>query len=93
MSHDLSHYLNEEFAGMYLDQYTLRTPKPTMPVPVGLARVGVNTLGRAGLLPISPAQFEMLVEGNTCDPSAFFDDFGVSSPAFDADALSYLQQY
>ena len=69
------------------------TPKPMVPVPVGLARVGVNTLGRAGLLPISPAQFEMLVEGNTCDPSAFFDDFGVSSPAFDADALSYLQQY
>ena len=69
------------------------TPKPTMPVPVGLARVGVNTLGRAGLLPISPAQFEMLVEGNTCDPSAFFADFGVSSPAFDAEALGYLRQY
>ena len=69
------------------------TPKPMVPVPVGLARVGVNTLGRAGLLPISPAQFEMLVEGNTCDPSAFFADFGVSSPAFDAEALGYLRQY
>ena len=41
----------------------------------------------------SPAQFEMLVEGNTCDPSAFFADFGVSSPAFDAEALGYLRQY
>ena len=68
-------------------------PKPTAPVPIFAARIGVNTLGRVGLLPISPAQFEMLVEGNTCDPSAFFDDFGVESPTFDAEALAYLQQY
>ncbi|MGB3544745.1 NAD-dependent epimerase/dehydratase family protein [Rubrivirga sp.] len=68
-------------------------PKPTAPVPVAIARIGVNTLGKAGLLPISPAQFEMLVEGNTCDPSAFFDDFEVASPAFDAEALSYLRTY
>ena len=68
-------------------------PKPTAPVPVAMARLGVNTLGKAGLLPISPAQFEMLVEGNTCDPSAFFRDFNVESPAFDADALAYLRQY
>ena len=26
--HDLSHYLNADFAGEYLDQYTLRQPKP-----------------------------------------------------------------
>ena len=68
-------------------------PKPTAPVPIFAARLGVNTLGRAGLLPISPAQFEMLVEGNTCDPSAFFADFGVETPRFDGDALSYLQRY
>lgn len=68
-------------------------PKPTAPVPLFAARIGVNTLGKAGLLPISPAQFEMLVEGNTCDPSAFFDDFEVTSPRFDADALSYLRRY
>ena len=68
-------------------------PKPTVSVPVGLARLGVNTLGQAGLLPISPAQFEMLVDGNTCDPSAFFADFGVESPPFDAQSLAYLRQY
>ncbi|WP_412069643.1 NAD-dependent epimerase/dehydratase family protein [Rubrivirga sp. IMCC43871] len=68
-------------------------PKPTAPVPIGLARIGVYTLGRAGLLPISPAQFEMLIEGNTCDPSAFFADFGVETPRFDADSLAYLRQY
>ena len=32
MSHDLSHYLNEKFVGKYLDQYTLRKPKPKMPL-------------------------------------------------------------
>lgn len=32
MNYDLSHYLNEKLAGVYLDQYTLRTPKPKMPL-------------------------------------------------------------
>ncbi len=31
-NHDLAHYLNDEFAGEYLDRYTLRTPKPRMPL-------------------------------------------------------------
>lgn len=68
-------------------------PKPTVPVPIPVARLGVNTLGKVGLLPISPAQFEMLVEGNTCDASAFFADFGVASPPFDAGSLAYLRRY
>ena len=29
---DLAHYLTDEFAGEYLDRYTLRTPKPRMPL-------------------------------------------------------------
>lgn len=32
MTHDLSHYLNDEFKGEYLDQYTLREPKQRMPL-------------------------------------------------------------
>ena len=68
-------------------------PKPTAPVPMFAARLGVNTLGKAGLLPISPAQFEMLVEGNTCDPTDFFADFDVESPRFDGESLRYLRQY
>ena len=31
-NYDLSHYLGAEFAGMYLDQFTLREPKPRMPL-------------------------------------------------------------
>src|SRR6478735_4789134 len=30
--HDLAHYLTSEFAGEYLDRYTLRTPKAKMPL-------------------------------------------------------------
>jgi L-alanine-DL-glutamate epimerase-like enolase superfamily enzyme len=29
---DLAHYLSPDFSGEYLDQYTLRTPKPHMPL-------------------------------------------------------------
>jgi len=29
---DLAHFLTDEFAGEYLDRYTLREPKPTMPL-------------------------------------------------------------
>ncbi|MCA9026778.1 MAG: hypothetical protein KDA86_16345 [Planctomycetaceae bacterium] len=32
MSHDLSEYLDNQFAGEYLDQYTLREPKERMPL-------------------------------------------------------------
>ncbi len=32
MNHDLSHYLNAEFAGEYLDQYVTLEPKPSMPL-------------------------------------------------------------
>jgi L-alanine-DL-glutamate epimerase-like enolase superfamily enzyme len=32
VEHDLAHYLTPEFAGEYLDQYTLRQPKAKMPL-------------------------------------------------------------
>lgn len=32
MNHDLSEYLDKQFAGEYLDKYTLREPKPRMPL-------------------------------------------------------------
>jgi L-alanine-DL-glutamate epimerase-like enolase superfamily enzyme len=32
VEHDLSHYLTDEFRGEYLDRYTLRQPKPKMPL-------------------------------------------------------------
>lgn len=65
-------------------------PKPKLHVPLSLARLGVHSLGRLGLLPISPAQFEMLVEGNTGDASAFYRDFDLDSISFLPENLSYL---
>lgn len=32
MNHDLAWYLDDQFAGEYLDKYTLRDPKPRMPL-------------------------------------------------------------
>jgi NADH dehydrogenase len=66
-------------------------PKPKLHVPLSLARLGVHTLGRLGLLPISPAQFEMLVEGNTGDASAFYRDFDLDPISFSVENLSYLE--
>ncbi|MEF8794953.1 MAG: complex I NDUFA9 subunit family protein [Salinivenus sp.] len=66
-------------------------PKPKVYVPMPLARLGVYTAGRVGLLPISPAQFEMLVEGNTGDETPFFTDFDLSPRPFIPDNLTYLR--
>lgn len=66
-------------------------PKPKIHVPLSLARLGVYTVGRLGLLPISPAQFEMLVEGNTGDEAALYDAFDLSQISFTPENLAYLQ--
>jgi NADH dehydrogenase len=67
-------------------------PKPKVSVPLALARLGVYTAGRVGLLPISPAQFEMLVEGNTGDETAFYRDFDLTPTRFTPENLTYLEQ-
>jgi uncharacterized protein YbjT (DUF2867 family) len=68
------------------------SPKPKVNVPLPLARLGVYTAGRLGLLPISPAQFEMLVEGNTGDETAFYRDFDLSPTSFTPENLDYLER-
>ncbi len=67
-------------------------PKPKLPQPIWLVRPAVHTLGKWGLLPISPDQFEMLIEGNTCDETAFYRDFGVTFKAFTPENLAYLRE-
>jgi NADH dehydrogenase len=67
------------------------SPKPKINVPLPLARLGVHTAGRVGLLPISPAQFEMLVEGNTGDETAFYRDFDLSATPYTVENLTYLE--
>jgi NADH dehydrogenase len=67
------------------------SPKPKVHVPMPLARLGVYTAGRVGLLPISPVQFEMLVEGNTGDETAFYQTFDLTPVPYTAENLRYLE--
>lgn len=67
-------------------------PKPKLHVPMALSRLVIETIGRLGILPISPAQFYMLTTGNTCDASDFFEDFGLEPEPFDGRHLGYLQE-
>ena len=66
-------------------------PKPKAYVPLVLARLGVYTAGRVGLLPISPSQFEMLIEGNTGDETSFYSDFDLSATPYTPENLAYLE--
>ena len=66
--------------------------KPKIPQPVWLARPAVRTLGRIGLLPITPDQFEMLIEGNACDSTAFYADFDLTVRPFTVDNLQYIRR-
>ena len=66
--------------------------KRKFPQPLSIVRPAVHTLGKVGLLPISPDQFEMLVEGNTCDSTAFYRDFDVTHKPFTPENLSYLKR-
>ena len=69
-----------------------REPKAKLPNPIWLVRPAVHTLGAWGLLPISPDQFEMLLEGNTCDSTAFYRDFDVTYKPFTPENLAYVQE-
>jgi len=66
-------------------------PKSKVYVPLALARLGVYTAGRLGILPISPSQFEMLVEGNTGDETTFYRDFDLSPTPYTVENLQYLE--
>jgi len=66
--------------------------KPRLKVhqPLWFSRTLVGVLSPTGLLPISPDQLEMLVEGNSCDPSQFVEEFGIEQTPFTEETLSYL---
>ena len=59
--------------------------------PVWMVRPLIHTVGQTGLLPITPDQFEMLLEGNTCDSSLFFEHFDLPDISFNPENLSYLK--
>ena len=66
--------------------------RPKISQPIWLVRPIVHSVGRIGLLPISPDQFEMLIEGNTCDSSDFYRDFDVTYRPFVPGNLDYVRR-
>lgn len=68
-------------------------PKFKIPQPLWLIRPIIQLGDSFGLLPISLDQFDMLVEGNTCDSSRFYDDFDVEPTPFTPEKLAYVKRY
>jgi nucleoside-diphosphate-sugar epimerase len=64
-----------------------------VPQPIWLARPLIHTAGRTGMLPITPDQFEMLIEGNTCMDESFARDFDIEHVPFEETTLAYLKKY
>ncbi len=67
-------------------------PKPKLHQPLWLSKFVVGTAGEVGLLPISPAQFKMLIAGNTCDAARFWADFDVRPVPFTPEHLAYVRE-
>lgn len=66
-------------------------PRPKIFQPVWLMRPIVSALAPTGMLPITPEQLEMLLDGNTCNDRAFQDDFEMDLIPFEPQTLSYLR--
>ncbi|MBW1991369.1 MAG: NAD(P)H-binding protein [Deltaproteobacteria bacterium] len=58
--------------------------------PVWCMRVAASLCGRFRWFPLTPGQLRMLLEGNTCDPSAFYQDFGLKPIPFREGLATYL---
>jgi len=67
-------------------------PRPKIFHPVWLMRSIISALAPTGMLPITPEQFEMLLDGNTCNDRAFQDDFDIDLIPFEPQTLSYLKE-
>jgi uncharacterized protein YbjT (DUF2867 family) len=58
--------------------------------PVWCMRFAANLCGRFRWFPLTPGQLRMLLEGNTCDPTAFYQDFGLEPISFEVGLAQYL---
>ncbi len=65
-------------------------PRPKIHQPLWLSRALVGLMSPTGLLPISPDQLAMLVEGNCCDPSEYVAAFEIQPTSFTGETLAYL---
>jgi uncharacterized protein YbjT (DUF2867 family) len=59
-------------------------------LPVWTMRLAAFLLGRFAWFPLTPGQLRMLLEGNTCDPAPFYQDFGLAPISFKDGLAQYL---
>ncbi|MEW6388346.1 MAG: complex I NDUFA9 subunit family protein [Thermodesulfobacteriota bacterium] len=59
-------------------------------LPVWNMRALAWLLGRFAWFPLTTGQIRMLLEGNTCDPSSFYQDFGLTPILFQEGLARYL---
>ncbi|MDI6853460.1 MAG: complex I NDUFA9 subunit family protein [Deltaproteobacteria bacterium] len=58
--------------------------------PLWCMQVAASLCGRFRWFPLTSGQLRMLLEGNTCDPSAFYRDFGLTPVPFRQGLARYL---
>ena len=61
-----------------------------IPAPVEPIKLAASLLDWLPFFPITKDQLTMLLEGNTCDSSAAFDQFDIQPTEFSVENLSYL---
>lgn len=60
--------------------------------PVWCMRFAANLCGRFRWFPLTPGQLRMLLEGSTCDPTAFYGDFSIEPISFNKGLSSYIKR-
>lgn len=75
----------------YITQALGQPIKPKLFLPLWFARPFVQLFSRLGLLPLSIDQFDMLVAGNVCDATSFYETFDVAYTPFLPEHLAYLR--
>ena len=64
-----------------------------IPTPVEPIKLAAMLLDWLPFFPITKDQLTMLLEGNTCDSSSAFDEFGIQPTEFSIESLSYLSKH
>lgn len=67
--------------------------KRVVPVPAGLVMAVAVLLDRFSFFPITRDQLTMLLEGNTGDSSAVYEELGIRPTTFDEESLAYLSAH
>jgi len=67
--------------------------KASLPAPAAAVSLAAALFERFSWFPVTRDQIAMLLEGNVCDGSRAFADFGIDPTPFDAAHLGYLKKH